>query len=90
MVFFKRYLPIISFTVGVSALCFQTLVLHPWHDYLDNEFNELKKLKFDQDTRFREQDQIKLIKIQVLEEKIDRLIRRHEEKRLKREKLMSM
>jgi hypothetical protein len=35
MVFVSRYLPIISFIVGTSALVFQTTVLYPWHNELD-------------------------------------------------------
>lgn len=38
MVFFKRYLPITSFIVGICALTFQTAVLYPWHNDLDREF----------------------------------------------------
>ncbi len=49
MPLFKRYLPIISFIIGVSALSFQTLVLYPWHNDLDEEFKEVKKLKKEQD-----------------------------------------
>lgn len=51
MVFFQRYLPIISFIVGSSALSFQIMVLYPWHNELDTEFKKLKELKEQQDRR---------------------------------------
>lgn len=49
MPFFKQYLPIISFSIGIAALSFQTLVLYPWHNQLDDEFKSLKELKAEQD-----------------------------------------
>lgn len=51
MVFFSKYLPIISFLVGSSALTFQVMVLYPWHNELDTEFKRLKDLKEKQDRR---------------------------------------
>ena len=41
--FYKR-LPLINFAVGVSAFTFQLTVLYPWHNRLDNQFNNLKMI----------------------------------------------
>lgn len=53
MVFIKKYLPAISFVIGVAALTFQTTVLYPWHNDLDKRFQELKELKETQDQHER-------------------------------------
>jgi BMFP domain-containing protein YqiC len=74
MVFFKRYLPIISFTIGTTALIFQTTVLYPWHNELDKDFHELKSLKKETDENFRSQNEKILKKIDLLNEKVDKLI----------------
>jgi hypothetical protein len=71
MPFFKRYLPIISFVIGVSALSFQTLVLYPWHNQLDDEFKSLKQLKSAQDQDLKNYNSQKLGRIVDLESKID-------------------
>lgn len=60
MIFFKRYLPAISFIIGLTALTFQTTVLYPWHNDLDREFRELKELKEQQDQLDRENNLKKL------------------------------
>jgi len=43
----------IAITIAVSALAFQTMVLHPWHNELDQEFNELREyiLKREEENR---------------------------------------
>jgi hypothetical protein len=51
MVFYSKYLPIISFVVGSSALLFQTTVLYPWHNELDNDLKRLKYQKEQQDQK---------------------------------------
>lgn len=63
MVFFTRYLPIISFLVGSSALTFQVMVLYPWHNELDTEFKRLKDLKEKQDRRLEDYNSKKMDKI---------------------------
>lgn len=50
---FKKVLPISIFTVGCSALAFQTTVLHPFHEELDAEFKQIKELE-SQDKKFFE------------------------------------
>ena len=42
MVIFSRFLPLVSFVIGTTALTFQITVLYPWHIELDNEFKQLK------------------------------------------------
>ncbi len=32
-----------NFVIASSALCFQVFVLYPWHQRLDEDFQELKK-----------------------------------------------
>ena len=49
MVFWTKYLPVISFSIASMALTFQTLVLYPWHIELDEEFKKMKELKRIQD-----------------------------------------
>ncbi|OJD17572.1 hypothetical protein AJ78_02323 [Emergomyces pasteurianus Ep9510] len=31
-----------NFVIGSSALCFQVFVLYPWHNKLDNDFENLR------------------------------------------------
>lgn len=75
----KTYLPAISFVVGVAALAFQTTVLYPWHNDLDRRFQELKQLKDVQDQHEREDNLKKLERIALLEQKINLLIKKHEQ-----------
>lgn len=75
MVFFKQYLPLASLIIGSSALTFQITVLYPWHIDLDNDFQELKKLKVETDIEFKEFNETKLEKIHTLEKKIDFLLK---------------
>lgn len=37
------WVPIVSTSVGVFALCFQVFVLYPWHLQLSNQFSSLEK-----------------------------------------------
>jgi hypothetical protein len=39
----RLWLPYLNFTVAISALGFQTAVLYPWHEELDQEFKNLKQ-----------------------------------------------
>lgn len=41
----QRILPVSIFAVGCTALTFQTTVLHPYHQELDEEFKQLKELE---------------------------------------------
>lgn len=74
MVFYSKYLPIISFVVGTSALIFQTTVLYPWHNELEQEFKRLKEQKEEQDKKLDDYKSKKMDKIHELEAKVNRLI----------------
>jgi hypothetical protein len=80
MVFYSRYLPIITFVVGTSALVFQTMVLYPWHNELDAEFKRLKVLKETQDVKLEEYNSKKMDKIHELETRLNHLIDVEEQK----------
>lgn len=36
-------IPYISLAIGAFALGFQTMVLHPWHEHLSEQFEQLQK-----------------------------------------------
>ena len=41
--FTKENIPTIGLLIGVSALCFQTMILFPWHRVLADQFEDLEK-----------------------------------------------
>ncbi|KIM97303.1 hypothetical protein OIDMADRAFT_130390 [Oidiodendron maius Zn] len=41
--FFSRTFSVTNFIIASSALCFQVLVLYPWHHRLEKDFQELKR-----------------------------------------------
>lgn len=63
----RRWLPYLNFTVAVSALCFQTGVLYPWHEELDREF---KKLKDEHKEQLHIYHELKLKRLEDLERKV--------------------
>ena len=73
MVFFKRYLPIISFIVGTTALTFQITVLYPWHNELDKDFHKLEKLKIETDENLKRQNMQILDKLDNIEKNLKEL-----------------
>lgn len=73
MVFFKRYLPIISFIVGASALTFQITVLYPWHNELDRDFHKLQKLKIETDNKLTQHNKEILDKLDVINKTLEDL-----------------
>ena len=40
----KNNLPILNFCVAFSGLLFQTSVLYPWHNKLDDKFKKLENI----------------------------------------------
>ena len=74
MVFFSKYLPIVSFTVAITAFSIQTLFLYPYHDELDNKFQELKKLKEKQYEVQKEYNLRKSNELTKLEDQINYLL----------------
>lgn len=77
MVYFSRILPLLSFTIGSTALLFQVGVLYPWHHELDKEFRELKNLKLKEDFEMRNLNVATLASINALESKVDLIIARN-------------
>lgn len=73
MVFFKKYLPIISFIVGTTALTFQITVLYPWHNELDKDFHKLEKLKIETDENLKRQNMQILEKLENIEKNLKEL-----------------
>ncbi|KAJ3416418.1 hypothetical protein HDV05_001576, partial [Chytridiales sp. JEL 0842] len=45
MVVFQRIIPAVNFFIATSALGFQTMVLYPWHEQLERDFQELEKFQ---------------------------------------------
>ena len=74
MVFFSKYLPIVSFTVAITAFSIQNLFLYPYHDELDNKFQELKKLKEKQYEVQKEYNLRKSNELTKLEDQINYLL----------------
>mmetsp|Transcript_23480 Transcript_23480/g.24114 ORF Transcript_23480/g.24114 Transcript_23480/m.24114 type:complete len:130 (-) Transcript_23480:466-855(-) len=42
-IFARENIPYFGLFVGACALGFQTLVLHPWHDHLSEQFDQLEE-----------------------------------------------
>ncbi|PSS16961.1 hypothetical protein M430DRAFT_250735 [Amorphotheca resinae ATCC 22711] len=40
---FTRGFSLTNFIIGTSALSFQVFVLYPWHQKLDDDFEEMKR-----------------------------------------------
>ena len=40
--FRRKNIPILGVAVGLTALCFQVLILYPWHELLRNDFTALE------------------------------------------------
>jgi hypothetical protein len=45
MFLMSKVLPMSIFAIGCSALAFQTTVLHPYHEELDQEFRQIRALE---------------------------------------------
>ena len=41
MELFRKYLPVISLGIGISAMAFQINYLYPWHEELEDKFRKL-------------------------------------------------
>lgn len=68
------YTKLISFTnfiIATSALCFQVFALYPWHNELDREF---KKLKEDHKQLLLEFHELKLSKLNEIDNKLDKIL----------------
>jgi hypothetical protein len=79
MVFFRKILPFINFSIATSALAFQTMVLYPWHEQLEEDFKALEKL---QQGTLSEFHQMKLKRMDDIDQKVTELLEL-EKKKLK-------
>jgi len=63
MIIARRF-SVTNFLIATSALAFQVFVLYPWHNKLDEDFNELKQenlrlMQEMQNTRIQDLKEIK-------------------------------
>lgn len=77
-VIFSRYLPIVSFCVGATALIVQTTLLYPYHNDLDAEFKQLKDSKDKMDIKTEEYSRKTLEHMGHLEKKVNHLMEDYE------------
>ncbi|CED82324.1 hypothetical protein [Phaffia rhodozyma] len=68
--FIRTALPYLNFTIATSALVFQTTVLYPWHEELDEAF---QKLRADHVSKLEEFHQIKVQRLEALEQRLHML-----------------
>lgn len=66
----KKYLPIVSLSVGVAAMVFQINYLYPWHEELEEKFRRIEK---EHELNKENYEQQKFEKIANLEKKIELL-----------------
>ncbi|CAO3617917.1 unnamed protein product [Cunninghamella blakesleeana] len=71
MAFFTRAITITNFTIATTALGFQVFVLYPWHTQLDDEF---KKLKQEHKQLLSDFHQLKLNKLNDIENKLNQIL----------------
>ena len=64
----RLWMPIIGTSVAVTALIFQTCVLYPWHEELNEEMKTLKK---EQSELLKEYHLSKLKRLDELERRMD-------------------
>lgn len=67
----RLWMPVISTSVAVTALIFQTCVLYPWHEELNEE---MKTLKREQSELLKEYHESKLKRLDELEKRMDGMI----------------
>ena len=77
-----RLLPYCNLLIGTSALCFQIGVLYPWHQQLDDDFEDLKR---DHREKLFQYHQYKLKALEKIEEDLTDL--KTQQERLLAEKL---
>lgn len=69
--FNTKVLTFTNFTIATSALCFQMFALYPWHNQLDKEF---KKLKEEYKQLLLEFHELKLSKLNEIDNKLDKIL----------------
>ena len=66
----RRYLPYVNLTIATAALAFQTTVLYPWHEELDEGF---RKLKAEQAQQLKAYHELKLRHLEELKNIVGRM-----------------
>ncbi|KAJ3057789.1 hypothetical protein HDU99_007130, partial [Rhizoclosmatium hyalinum] len=77
----RRFLPYVTFVVGISALTFQMTVLYPWHHQLERDFKHLEEV---QRRTEEEHFEKKMARISKLEGRLESIMDLLEEKEGKR------
>lgn len=62
------------FTIGCSALAFQTTVLHPFHEQLDEEFHQIRDMEM-QDHRIENFESEALEAVNHVGSQVDQLLK---------------
>lgn len=73
----RLWMPVISTSVAVTALIFQTCVLYPWHEQLDHE---MQRMREEQKDMLRVYHESKLKRFDELERRIVKQEERQEER----------
>lgn len=68
---YTKLISFTNFTIATSALCFQVFALYAWHNELDREF---KKLKEDHKQLLLEFHELKLSKLNEIDNKLDKIL----------------
>lgn len=66
----RHYLPYVNLTIATAALAFQTTVLYPWHEELDEGF---RRLKAEQAQQLRDYHEMKVKHLEELKGIVTRL-----------------
>ena len=74
----SKVVPWVSLTVATVALGFQLGVLLPWHHQLDNDFKILEKK---QEAKLIEFHQLKVGKLELIDLKMDALVKLSKDRR---------
>jgi len=66
----RLWLPYLNFTIASSALLFQTAVLYPWHNELDQSFS---KVQADQKLLLKEYYGVKEQQLEAITQRINEI-----------------
>jgi hypothetical protein len=78
---YTKALTFTNFTIATTALGFQVFMLYPWHNQLDKEF---KKLKDEHKKLLLEFHELKLSKLDEIDNKLNKILIKIEEKNINR------
>jgi len=70
----QKLLPISVLTIGCCALTFQTTVLHPYHNDLDEEFKQIREME-EQDKKFEVFELEALKAVNDIGDRVDHLMK---------------